>query len=60
MTKTYYSDAGKGSHARKQDISNEEYRNNFDRIFGKKEKVESEESGCSTTDGNEDGVPVGE
>jgi hypothetical protein len=55
--KTYYEDAGKGDHARKRDVSEETFRNNWDAIFGKKKN-----SGCSTESekSSQEDVPVGE
>ncbi len=53
--------SGKGSGRRPREVSTETFQSNWEAIFGKtKKEVESEESGCSTTAGNEDGVPVGE
>lgn len=40
MTKQFYSDAGKGSHARVRDVDAETYASNWDKIFGKKEVKE--------------------
>lgn len=54
--KTYYNEAGKGSHARVRDVPEETFRNNWDAIFGKKD------SGCSTSpeEPSQEEVPVGE
>lgn len=76
MSNTFYSEAGKGSFSRKRDVSKEEYENNWDRIFGKKEKLEvfnstkvenfkasiALDSGCSTSpeEPSQEEVPVGE
>lgn len=46
-TKTFHSDAGKGSRPRGTGWKN--YYDNFDAIFGKKEEAAKEESGCGTT-----------
>ena len=37
---------GKGSAARSRQVSEEEFANNWDRIFGKKEKVETTDDCC--------------
>ena len=37
---------GKGSAPRQQHVSNEQFANNWDRIFGKKEKKEDSDDCC--------------
>lgn len=55
MTKTYHSEAGKGSHARVREVSEETFRNNWDAIFKKKD------SGCSAeSESSQEEIPVGE
>jgi hypothetical protein len=46
--KSYHWDSGKGSRPRSYSVTQEEFGKNWDAIFGKKDKVPEEESGCST------------
>lgn len=48
-TKTFYADAGKGDRPRGTGWKN--YYDNWDAIFGKKEEIPVEESGCSANAG---------
>lgn len=49
MTKQFYHESGKGSHARVRDVDAETFSNNWERIFGNKEKKQEEV--CSSCKG---------